>query len=81
MLFLDLQVVESVGEKPVCFSCVHSAVTTIPNRNNLEERFHFFHGFGGSVHLGEEGMHGKAALVEGSCGRGCSRHGRPEDRV
>lgn len=81
MLFLDLQVVESVGEKPVCFSCVHSAVTTIPNRNNLEERFHFFHGFGGSVHLGEGGMLGKAALMEGSCGRGCSHRGRPEGRV
>lgn len=80
MLFLDLQVVESVGEKPVCFSCVHSAVTTTPNRNNLRE-IHFFHGLGGSVHLGEEGMLGKAALVEGSCGRGCSRHGRPEGRV
>lgn len=64
-----------------CVSCVHSAVTTIHNRNNLEERFHFFYGFGGSVHLGEKGMHGKAALVEGACGRRCLRHGRPEDQV
>lgn len=37
LLFLVLQMVDLwVGTQ--CFSCVHSPVTTVPNRNNLKER-------------------------------------------
>lgn len=38
LLFLALQMLESVDGKPVCFSLVHGAVTTLPNRNNFKRR-------------------------------------------
>lgn len=72
LLFLDLQMVESVGGKPLCFSCDHNVVTTVSNRNNIE-----VHGLGVQPFwVGRACMTKQLVLMEGSHYGGFSHHGR-----